>query len=163
MKKIVVCVLVLALIMIQTYKVQAAPRKDYYVPWISEKFGAEVYLSQDDFKLLCHTVFCEAGNQSMEAQRLCAVTILNRIGDKSFPNSMKGVVYQGNGKQFNVVLWAGFPEAYPYTEQVEEACYLAIAMYPIEPANMLFFRSGHYFSEYTAYTSDGDMYFSVKE
>lgn len=130
----------------------------YYIPW-----AGNMKISLEDFDLLCHTVFCEAGNQSLEAQKLVAITIINRIASSKFPNSMQDVIYQDNGKQFNVVRWDGFPEAYQYTDQVETACYLAIATDSSVPMEMLFFRSGYYFSEYEPYTYDGDMYFSVKE
>ena len=142
---------------------EASPRQDYYVSWISEKFGKEIYLSDADFKLLCHTVHEEAGNQSVEAQRLCAVTILNRVGSDYFPDNLHDVVYQGNGKQFNVVRKPGFPDAYEITDDTELACFYAIATYPMEPGSMLFFRSGHYFAEYEPYVNEGDMYFSLKE
>lgn len=159
---IVVTLLMLGLVFWWKLPAAAAPRPDYYVPWISDRNGKEVYLSEKDWKLLCTTVCCEAGNQSVEAQRLVAVTILNRVGSDYFPDTLKKVIYQGDGKQFNVVRWEGFPEAYDYTEDTELACYLAIATYPEEPQSMLFFRSGHYFEEYEPYTKDGDMYFSLK-
>ena len=142
---------------------EASPRNDYYVSWISERNGKEIYLSEKDWKLLCTTVWCEAGNQTVEAQRLVAVTILNRVGSDYFPNNLHDVIFQGNGKQFSVVKKPGFPDAYSYTDDTELACYLALATYPEEPASMLFFRSGHYFAEYGPYVNEGDMYFSLKE
>lgn len=143
---------------------EASPRSDYYVPWISEKFGKEIYLSDADFKLLCHTVHEEAGNQTIEAQRLVAVTILNRVGSDYFPDNLHDVIYQRwRGKaQFNVIDKPGFPDAYEITDDTELASYLAIATYPMEPENMLFFRSGYYFEEYDPYVNDGDMFFSLK-
>ena len=165
-RTLIIIFIFLMLILLFRWKLPAeakeAQRADYQVPWISEKFDKEVYLSDEDFKLLCHTVWCEAGNQSVEAQRLVAVTILNRVGSDYFPDNLHDVIYQGNGKQFNVVRWKGFPEAYPYTDDTELACFYAIATYPMEPGSMLFFRSGYYFSEYEPYTKDGDMYFSIK-
>ncbi len=130
----------------------------YYVEWLDD-----LKITYDDFKLMCYTIQCEAGNQSLEAQRLCAVTILNRIYDKRFPNTMSEVIYQRNPTQFDVIDWSGFPEAYPYSDQVELACYLSIATMSYEPRSMLFFRSKYYFEEYIPYTDDGDMYFSLKE
>jgi spore germination cell wall hydrolase CwlJ-like protein len=165
LRVLIIAVAFAALVLLSLFfrRGEAAPRPDYYVAWISERNGKEVYLSKKDWKLLCTTVWCEAGNQTVEAQRLVAVTILNRVGSDYFPDSLSKVIYQGNGKQFNVVKWPGFPEAYSYTEDTELACYLALATYPEEPANMLFFRSGYYFSNYSPYTSDGDMYFSLRE
>lgn len=165
MKKLSKIIIIIVIMCLSHPRVVAAPRPDYYVSWISEKFGKEIYLTQEDFKLLCHTVHEEAGNQTIEAQRLVAVTILNRVGSDKFPDNLHDVIYQRwKGKsQFNVIDKPGFPDAYEITNNTELASYLAIATYPMEPINMLFFRSGYYFEEYDSYTNDGDMYFSLGE
>ena len=134
--------------------------KDYTITWADEE-NLSVKISNEDFKLLCHTVFCESGNQSEEAQTKVARVILFRMLDDRFPNTVKEVVYQGGGTQFNVVRWNGFPDAYPYPDTTEIACFKAICEYPFEDRGMLFFRSGYYFPNYTRYCNYGDMYFSL--
>ena len=49
-----------------------------------------------EYEILCRTVFCEAGNQNLATQTMVALTILNRVASKKFPNSIKDVVYQKN-------------------------------------------------------------------
>ena len=131
----------------------------YYIPW------ADLTITLDDFDLLCRATYCESGNQSMEAQRLVAVVIINRILSKDFPNNMHDVIYQGNGTQFNVVRRADFNyvDFRQGNDLTETACFLAIATAPEEPSNLLYFRSGYYHkgSRYENYTQDGAMFFSL--
>lgn len=136
--------------------------KDYILTWADEE-NLSVRITNEDFKLLCHTVFCEAGNQSEEAQTKVARVILFRMIDDRFPNTVKEVVYQGNGTQFNVVRWNGFPDAYPYPDKTEIACFKAICEYPEQPFDMLAFRSGYFFSWGVSMEhkpEDGDMFFT---
>ena len=133
----------------------------YYIPW------ADVTISLEEFKLLCRTVYCESGNQSLEAQRLCAVVIINRIVSDRFPNTLKEVVYQGGGSQFNVVRRSDFEYVnyHQGKDLTETACFLAIATCSEEPGSLLYFRSGHYHtgSSYENYCSDGAMYYSLQK
>lgn len=133
----------------------------YYVPW------ADIRISRAEFDLLCRTTYCEAGNQSLDAQRMVATVIINRIISEDFPNSMHDVIYQVyNGKpQFTVICRADF-DTVDYrqgADLTEVACFLAIATYPEDPPDMLYFRSEYYHSHSFAddYKPDGDMYFSL--
>lgn len=132
---------------------------NYYIPW------ADITISLDEFDLLCRTTYCESGNQSLEAQRLVAVVIINRILSEDFPNNMRDVVYQDNGTQFNVVRRPDFNyvDFRQGKDLTETACFLAIATAPEEPSNLLYFRSGYYHhgSRYENYTQDGAMFFSL--
>ena len=116
---------------------------NYYIAWADG-----MKLPVDDFKLICYTVFCESGNQPLEAQVKVARVILFRMLDSRFPDTAAEVIYQGGGTQFNVVRWNGFPYAYPYTDTTEIAVFTAITESPEDPYDMLLFRSGHYFSNY---------------
>lgn len=133
----------------------------YPLVWAEEKFNKDCAISLEDFDLLCRTVFCEAGNQSFEAQRVTALAILYRLLNDKFPNTLHDVVYQRNPTQFDVIDWPGFPNAYDYTDQVELACYTAVTEYPLENTKMMFFRSKHYFSGLPRYKHEDDMYFSL--
>ena len=140
-----------------TEEVVKADSEHYKITW------ANVVITKEEFELLCYTTFCESGNQPIEAQIKVARCIIFRMLDSEFPDTITDVIYQGNGKQFNVVRWQGFPSAYPYTEQTEEAVFRAITEEADEPYTMVFFRSGYYFSNYKSYCNIGDMYFSLKE
>lgn len=136
--------------------------ENYTITWADEE-GCNVKITNEEFKLLCHTVFCESGNQTEEAQVKVARVILFRMLDDRFPNTLSEVIYQGGGTQFNVVRWKGFPNAYPYTGTTEIACFRAICECPTEPFDMLAFRSGYAFKWGIAMAhtpSDGDMYFT---
>lgn len=157
--RLIICLLCLSLFANSA----PAPRADYHVAWAKEKFGKDVYISQDDFRLMCHTVYLEAGNQSKECMRLVAIVILNRICHDRFPDKMTEVIYQRDPVQFTVTEKDGFPDAYPIPDDVEEACYMALATYPEEPTSLLFFRSKYYHSGLINYKPVGNMYFSLKE
>ena len=151
---------------IEPTKVLSQGKNYYYLTWLEEKYGIHYYMTNEEFKLLCHTVYCEAGNQPEEAQRLVAIVILNRVGSKKFPSTIRDVIYQGDGSQFNVVRWNGFPDAYPYSDTTELAVFNAIAQYPFEPTTLLAFRSGYHFNWGTPYPhkdEHGAMYFSMIE
>lgn len=167
MVKRFIAVVLAALILLQGQTVRAQEKGYYFLEWLYEKYGIHYYMTEWEYRLLCHTVYCEAGNQPEEAQRLCAIVILNRVGSKKYPSTIKDVIYEKNGSQFNVVRWDGFPEAYPYNEKTETAVFYAIAQYPLEPLDLLAFRSGHHFSWGTPYEhkpEHGDMYFTrIKE
>ncbi len=56
-------------------------------------------LSSDDMNLFYHIVEAEAGGEDIKGRILVANVILNRVKSSKFPNTLKGVVYQG--KQFS--------------------------------------------------------------
>lgn len=134
----------------------------YYVPWAED---VKLKLTLEDFDLLCRTTYCEAGNQSLRAQQMVALVILFRILDDRFPNNIHDVIYEGDGWQFNVVWRPDFDyvDYHQGGDITELACYLAIATYPEDPFDMLYFMSGDYHSGSYCndYDYDGDMYFSV--
>jgi len=165
MIKRLTAIVLMVVIVLHCSTAQAAydPKTMYNITWLWEKNGKTFFMTQEEFDLLCHTVYCEAGNQPEEAQRLCAIVILNRWAAADFPDDIRSVIYDGNGTQFNVVRWAGFPEAWPYPAKTEIACYRAIAEYPQEPTDLLAFRSNYHFSWGTPWphTDDqGIMYFT---
>lgn len=53
-----------------------------------------------ELRLLACVVFTEAGNQSYAGKLAVANVVLNRVDNKNFPNTMKGVIYQRS--QFSV-------------------------------------------------------------
>ena len=126
----------------------------YYIPW------AEKWITLDEFKLIAKTVQCEAGNQSMECQRLVAVCIINRLCDSKFPDTVEGVIYaEGAFEVTTLDRWA----TSTYDDDSELATFYAIATYSFEPRDLFYFRDTHYHNFGEHYTYDGDMYFTTED
>ena len=129
----------------------------YYIPWANK-----LKISLDDFDLLCKTVQCEAGTQSLDCKIHVARVILNRLYSEKFPNTMHDVIYQRNkhGKpQFSVIDWAGFPNCHEVDDETEIACFTAITEGDI-PTDILYFNSIEFFSWVPRYKKIDQMYFS---
>lgn len=50
--------------------------------------------SKEDLKLLSCIIWCEAGNQSRAGKIAVGCVIMNRVKSKTFPNTIRGVIYQ---------------------------------------------------------------------
>ena len=123
-----------------------------------ETVNYRILLNKEEKELLCRTVYCEAGNQSIETQEMVALTILNRLESDKFPDTLHDVIYQKN--QYEVTTWSGF-ENYGWTEQVEQAVENVL----IEnryPSDMYYFRNGYYHSFGVPYMQSGDLYFNTE-
>ena len=62
----------------------------------SSEVSYETMLTEEEKELIARVVMAEAGNQDYIGKRLVADTILNRVNDPAFPNTVVGVVYQRN-------------------------------------------------------------------
>lgn len=110
-----------------------------------------------DIDLLERVVMSEAGNQTIEAQEAVATVILNRwLCRSKYPDTIPDVIYAAN--QFST-----HDNGDP-TVSVQTAVHNAIAYYgtscQIIPADVFYFRSGHYHDWAEAYCNFDDMYFS---
>ncbi len=56
--------------------------------------------TEDDFQVLCRIVEAEAGGEDMNGRIMVANVVLNRVENKVFPNTIKGVVFQKNNGTF---------------------------------------------------------------
>ena len=115
-------------------------------------------LTQDEFELLCTTVYCEAGNQDMQTQTMVALTVLNRLESEIFPNTITEVIYEPEA--YSVTRWRGF-ESYGWTEQVENAVYDALKENCFAK-DMYYFRTKHYHTFGQPYMKWGDLWFSTE-
>lgn len=115
-------------------------------------------ITSQDFELLCKTVYCEAGNQSIDTQIMVALTVLNRVQSDIFPNSIRSVVYQD--RQYKVSTWQGFEQT-EWTESVEQAVTYALEVNEY-PKDMYYFRTDHYHSFGVPYKKADDLYFSTE-
>lgn len=120
---------------------------------------SDILISPEDFNLICTTVYCEAGNQSIETQIMTALTILNRLSAEEYPDTVKEVIYQDN--QYSVTEWTGFLH-YGWTGSVEQAVTYALEVNG-HPKNMYFFRTKHYHEFGQPYRVSDDLYFSTSD
>lgn len=119
---------------------------------------ADIVLDKSELDLLRTTVYCEAGNQSIETQYMVALTILNRLAD-GYASDLRGVIYQKGA--FAVTKWSNF-EQRGWTEQVEQAVEMALQTNE-HPRNMYYFRDSYYHSFANNYKCSGSMYFSTQK
>jgi len=76
--------------------------------------------------LLAKLAMCEAGTQSVRTKCLVILTVYNRVHDNRFPNTVKNVIYQNNGKtwQYSPLMPGGsWNKSKP-----DKDCYKAVAM-----------------------------------
>lgn len=151
-KTIISAVLIMATMLTAARSVQAA---------------TVVTIEAADVDRLERLVYAEAGNQTLYAQKLVCATVINRCYSDEFPNSIDGVINdkQDGVYQFSCVPNGAYGNATP-TDQVRQAVNEVLSEYAsgtaTYPADMLFFRSGHYFDWSTVedYINEDDMYFS---
>lgn len=119
---------------------------------------ADIVLDKSELDLLRTTVYCEAGNQTLETQYMVALTILNRL-NVGYASDLRGVIYQKGA--FAVTKWSNF-EQRGWTEQVEQAVEMALQTNE-HPRNMYYFRDSYYHSFANNYKCSGTMYFSTQK
>ena len=119
---------------------------------------ADIVLDKSELDLLRTTVYCEAGNQTLETQYMVALTILNRL-NVGYANDLRGVIYQKGA--FAVTKWSNF-EQRGWTDQVEQAVEMALQTNE-HPRNMYYFRDSYYHSFANNYKCSGSMYFSTQK
>lgn len=123
-----------------------------------------IEFTQSELELLYTTVYCESGDQELEAQIMVAQTILNRILSDKYPDTLRGVVYQRNAEgkpQFAVINWSDFEDR-GWTEDAKAAVHYALT-HRAYPLDMLYFRDSYYHNFGQPYKNVGDMYFSTVE
>lgn len=119
---------------------------------------ADIVLDKSELDLLRTTVYCEAGNQSLETQYMVALTILNRL-NVGYASDLRGVIYQKGA--FAVTKWKNF-EQRGWTSQVEQAVEMALQTNE-HPRNMYYFRDSYFHSFANDYKRSGTMFFSTQK
>ena len=71
---------------------QEAPEED--APGMASQEAPEVVLSDEDVDLLARITMAEAESESELGKRLVIDTVLNRMEDSRFPDTVSGVIYQ---------------------------------------------------------------------
>lgn len=84
----------------------------------------EVVLPYATYRMLAALVMAEAGNQDLTGKKLVVDTVLNRVADPDFPDTIEGVIYQKN--QYSVV-WNGQMRKYlEGREAITDDCFTAV-------------------------------------
>jgi len=92
--------------------------------------------TQDDLELLASITFKEANLEPYLGQKMVVQTILNRVNNDKFPDTIEKVVFQGNGSSFNGVRAKGFGF---YTDKNMNAVINTI-LYPLDEDILYFFN-----------------------
>ena len=126
---------------------------------IYEEEELEYWLSDEEIELIALVVMGEAEGEPELGQRLVIDTILNRVDDPHFPDSVTEVVYQAN--QFSV-MWNGrIDRCYvkdelvelvkdELTERANNECVFFMAGGYSQYGEPMFQECCHYFSSYAA-------------
>lgn len=93
------------------------------IPSYSYEYNFEPHPSDEDLTWMIKNIYFEAGNQGTAGRVAVMMVTLNRVIDKRFPNTIKGVVTQGgqrlhrcqfswycDGKTDNIHDWKTFNE-----------------------------------------------------
>ena len=112
-------------------------------------------INMDDVKLLAAVIWAEAEGEDHTGKRLVASTVLNRVDDERFPNTIYEVIFQ-NG-QFTVIGNGRFDKGYI----LQEPSCVQAAMEELmqrTDENVLFFSAGGW-GYGTPYMQYGNHYF----
>ncbi len=91
---------------------------------VEKTYYSDTYLKDEE--LLASIIYCEAGNQTYEGKLAVGLVILNRVYSKSFPSTIREVVYQKN--QFTPARNGALTKAQKnYKTQVTAECKKAAA------------------------------------
>lgn len=112
------------------------------------------YITEEEFNLLCRVVQSEASIEPIDCQIAVCETILNRLAMGGFGDSITEVVYKPYAYS---TAWNGEP-----TESVMQAVTFALEKQTY-PANMVYFRTGHFHKFGAPYKQISRTYFSLAE
>lgn len=112
-------------------------------------------LTEEEIDLIALVTMAEAEGEPEMGKRLVIDTILNRVDDSRFPNTVSGVVYQPN--QFEA-MWNGRVNRCDIRDDIRQ---LVIEEASSRTNNdVIFFRTDHYHPYGTPMFSVGNHYFS---
>ena len=130
-----------------------------FVPGVH--IGGLVIDPEEDYynsvELMAKVVEAEAGNQNLLEKRMVADVILNRVGDKDFPDTIVDAIFQENA--FSVIN-NGMYEQVEVTEETWSAVWMELneVSYP----ELFYFCSTGYHKYGTPWNKIGDLYFNTK-
>lgn len=77
----------------QTSKTNTSSKETKKKTTIKKKKSKKRY-SKADLRLMASIINCEAGSEPYQGKLAVGIVVMNRVSSKSFPNSIKGVIYQ---------------------------------------------------------------------
>ena len=115
-----------------------------------------VHAEDDEFWMLVYLVHAEANNQDMTGKKLVVDTVLNRVHDERFPNTIAEVIFQPN--QFSPIKDGAYDRAKSEWTQDD---YDAVACELIDQVDydVLYFSAGGYLPYGTPAYKYGGHYF----
>lgn len=81
----------------ETSDISSPERKVDYDVLVNKK---TVFLDNESIEILCRIVEAESGTEDVEGRMLVANVVLNRVESRRFPNTVKEVVFQGDGENY---------------------------------------------------------------
>ncbi|MEG1547872.1 MAG: cell wall hydrolase [Clostridia bacterium] len=134
-------------------------------PSDGESDGGSGGFSADDIYLTAQLVSKESSRSDIDGYRAVANVILNRVNSKKFPNSVEGVIFQGNGSQFSPAKNESSLRAVKPTKDMLKAVEEVFGGNTILADNVMYFRaasSGESWGSVRVYygTYGGNAFFS---
>lgn len=77
----------------QTSKANTSSKETKKKTTTTKKKSKKRY-SKADLRLMASIINCEAGSEPYQGKLAVGIVVMNRVSSKSFPNSIKGVIYQ---------------------------------------------------------------------
>lgn len=118
--------------------------------------SADIPYSEEEIDLIALVTMAEAEGEPEEGKRLVIDTILNRVDDPHFPDTVHGVIYQPN--QFTC-MWNGRSDRCCVRADIRDL--VLQEMSKRTDHDVVFFRTGHYSSYGTPLFQVGHHYFSA--
>lgn len=112
--------------------------------------------------MLAALAMAEAGNQDLTGKKLVVDTVLNRVADPDFPDTIEGVIYQKN--QYSAV-WNGQMRKYlEGREAITDDCFTAANEELIDQVDYaaIYFNAGGWPEYGTRLYKYGDHYFASR-
>ena len=118
--------------------------------------SADISYSKEEIDLIALVTMAEAEGEPEEGKRLVIDTILNRVDDPHFPDTVHGVIYQSN--QFTC-MWNGRSDRCCVRADIRDLVLQEMANRTDH--DVVFFRTGHFSSYGTPLFQVGHHYFSA--
>ena len=135
--------------LVTLYEPVTAEKTIYINVNVAEEIQPELTLSDEDKELIARLVHAEAGGEDMLGKRLIVDVILNRMELKSFPDTVKGVIFEKS--QFT-------KPSKSYTE--DDMLAVELELLKRVDHNVVYFRSGHFHKCGVRLYQHGNHYFS---
>ena len=128
---------------------------DEYIEVVPDYTADDISITDEEVELLALVTLAEAENQTELGQRLVISTILTRVDQNRFPNTIHGVVYQKNAFE---AMHNGRVNRVKVTDEMRQLVREEVKSRTDH--DVIFFRTGHYSVYGTPMFKEDDHYFS---